>query len=647
MKSIYILVLLMFISCAKTKENKVAVDEISVDIQKEEIESVETKNINKTSLDVNEEDISGEYELVEGKSYDLKLETNVYHKSAIVFEKLSDTDYGYYYTDKSKDVRPIGYYGILRRIDNEYYHIDICDEDDVEGYSKDNFTNGIFINSKVKIITSSEELGMITYGGNFRKYMHYKKKKAQDKYHLSLVKELKSVQDNYKAYLLKYKKAKNYDKNKLEIELVSNNGHWKTVHHHKEDYAKFKTNHNSYQDPTQNDHRFVKLDADFLEEFNNSEFVTRINDIPTKSLPLIEDTNFDSFIDADDINEVDEELLRIENLYPNFYKEGYNYRAINSYKLEIDKGFYAIVITVKKGDHEMETTLINYDATGNIIDYQLIAYDEIAEGMFRTQSKITTNKLVINEVVWKQEPQIKQVTYQIFEDGIIDGLDSRIVSENLSNIPIINIALKELRLNFLDVKIELITSKAHPDNQDDVIVVIPEIMKDDIDYFELKTHILIINNRSGEVMYKLFDNSILSDVTELKAISIDTAPYLVSENQIAFGIRAHHQGESVANPYENELLSLFVKSGDALKKILHNCNVMQYGGESYEDCFAEFTRIKSILTMEESKTNGYFDIAIKSTSTDIKKSMDDNGKCNTIEKENTEVKVLKFNGATY
>lgn len=57
--------------------------------------------------------------------------------------------------------------------------------------------------------------------------------------------------------------------------------------------------------------------------------------------------------------------------------------------------FHTVVITIKKGDNEMESRLINYDLDGNIIDSKVMAYDEIAEGMSMTNSKIERGKITV------------------------------------------------------------------------------------------------------------------------------------------------------------------------------------------------------------------------------------------------------------
>lgn len=64
------------------------------------------------------------------------------------------------------------------------------------------------------------------------------------------------------------------------------------------------------------------------------------------------------------------------------------------------KNFYSVVLTVKKGENEIETSLVNYDLEGNIIDLLIVAYDEIAESFFKKQSKIDKDKITVKSIEW-------------------------------------------------------------------------------------------------------------------------------------------------------------------------------------------------------------------------------------------------------
>ncbi|MDC6384662.1 hypothetical protein PP180_04765 [Muricauda sp. SK9] len=388
---------------------------------------------------------------------------------------------------------------------------------------------------------------------------------------------------------------------------------------------------------------------------NNQEttlsFVEVIALTKTKELPHIDTTNFDRFIEEEDIKKVDTRALSIEKIYPDFYAEASRYRAMDSYKVALSPDFHTVVVTFRKGDFEMESTLINYDLEGNIIDHQLIAYDEVAEGMSRIESRISGNKITMNRIFWTEKKEIEQEEFSIKDNGKIEALDSRSLSETLTDYTMVLSVLKTLGLHPLEVKTDLIVSKTWNQYPGSEIVVIPEIVDEGEHFFELNTHIAIVDNQTGNITHRFFEsvktNQWVSDAVVLKEIKIDTAPYQLSEEKMAFGIRVHYYGMSRANPYENETLSLFVKSGGSLQKVLTNYSVIDYGGEWDTNCQGEFMRTGGTLILSEERTNGWFDILAKSKITKTKNEENENGECVATETTSTETIVLKFNGEEY
>ena len=211
--------------------------------------------------------------------------------------------------------------------------------------------------------------------------------------------------------------------------------------------------------------------------------------------------------------------------------------------------------------------------------------------------------------------------------------------------------LKQLKLDRSKCKMDLVALKAIPNNPDETIVVIPEIVEEEEYYFELNSHILIVDSKTGKIKYNYFEssntNNWVSDAIQLTSIAIDTAPYQISEQNRAFGIIVRYVGSSRANPYESETIALFTKSGDTLKKILNNYEIMYNGGEWDTDCVGEFVMHKKTLIISTNKTNDYFDIIVKNKIITTKNYIDVNGECNAKEKSSTEKSLFKFNVIDY
>lgn len=107
--------------------------------------------------------------------------------------------------------------------------------------------------------------------------------------------------------------------------------------------------------------------------------------------------------------------------------------------------------------------------------------------------------------------------------------------------------------------------------------------------------------------------AISSDAVAFDGLAVDTARYQVGEGVRAFGIRSHFSHESMYNPFASENLSLFVVQGQALRPLLSDLNVYQYGGESEGRCQGQFSTRKRTLAMATTRSHGFADLIVKTT----------------------------------
>lgn len=402
---------------------------------------------------------------------------------------------------------------------------------------------------------------------------------------------------------------------------------------------------------TQGAVEIIETALDTLPKSVHLDFAEVIANSQTKKLPHIEDTNFDSFIDEDDYDKVDAKALKLDQIYPDFNSEGHNYRAITIYKIPVNTNFHTIVTTIQHGDNEMETIIINYDTEGNIIDHKQVAFDEIAEGMSRTVSRISESKLTVNKIFWGNTKEVEEIEYEIRGNGTIEKVSVKRLNDSFKNFALINGVLTDLNLDWVQTKTDLITTLEHPDNPNESIVVIPEVVDEGEQYFDLNSHIVIADNRSGKIMNKYFEshqtNQWISDAIELNEIQIAPNLFEITENKVAFGLYVSYFGHSRVNPYQNKTLSLFMKSKDSLIKVLANYTVAMNRGEWDGDCDGRFKGEEKAVVMSTKKTNDHFDILINNKITETKIFKDNDGECQTEKSFHVKSNVLKFNGSTY
>jgi len=214
---------------------------------------------------------------------------------------------------------------------------------------------------------------------------------------------------------------------------------------------------------------------------------------------------------------------------------------------------------------------------------------------------------------------------------------------------LIDNVIEQLELDYGNVDSEFLRYKVNPANPKETIVFIPVTVEEDgEDFFQLSSYLVIADNETENIMYTYFEpNSIQSDAIYLEEISIDTFPYHIDEDHRAFGIKVSHRSGSQPNPYSTSVLSLYVRFGDKLTKILKDYTVSEFNGEGDAICTGEFTRQEKTLSMSTDQTNRFHDILVKNKITDTMTFKDKDGECNAEEVLTFSESVLKFNEGGY
>lgn len=377
----------------------------------------------------------------------------------------------------------------------------------------------------------------------------------------------------------------------------------------------------------------------------NETFKEAFQKLPLKSLPI----QATILKDEEIIIGINPVALNLPSIYEFWFDKNYNYQLISGYRLNLSNEFYTVILKIKIGEIDQEHRLINYDFEGKIIDSIQVAIFSDGEYEYSTtKSTINQNEILITSNFFIKDTDEKE-EMQRFIKISPDG--------KLKEIP-----EKEFFLDFVAKELNIVNSKRikdleafklQPNNPEEAIVVIPEIVEgsEEEDFFTLNTHIAIVHLKTKTITHKYFEssktNDWVSDAIRLDEIKIDTAPYLVHETTRAFGVSVHYFGSSRVNPYHNQKLSLFVKEKGILNNILHNFSMEMNIGEWNGNCDGEFESEKKTLIVSDKKTNGYFDFIIKNTIAKTKNFETEDGDCNEKEEIKKETSVLKFNGKIY
>lgn len=144
------------------------------------------------------------------------------------------------------------------------------------------------------------------------------------------------------------------------------------------------------------------------------EYELKLPSATAISFPYTDSTNFDNFkeeniLDSSQVNFL--KLKEVNDQVQNFYLK---------YKIPFSQNFESYVISYEYGEHELFTTLINYDKKYNIVDKIDLSYDETAESQFRKSSTIWKDSIKIEDISYTEDqPKIESIVYKISHDGKI------------------------------------------------------------------------------------------------------------------------------------------------------------------------------------------------------------------------------------
>jgi len=165
-----------------------------------------------------------------------------------------------------------------------------------------------------------------------------------------------------------------------------------------------------------------KIESNQMNESENVSIDTSIladliNKLKVRELPYYDSTNFDNSDDYEPLKTDWIRFLKLEQIYP------YDLTTVDNIwirdRLNISDNFISLVIGFYPGEHELFITLVNFSNDYDLIDFETIAYDEIAESCMRTESYLDKNKIAIFETDYCYEQATDTINYKIENTGEI------------------------------------------------------------------------------------------------------------------------------------------------------------------------------------------------------------------------------------
>lgn len=152
-------------------------------------------------------------------------------------------------------------------------------------------------------------------------------------------------------------------------------------------------------------------------EIDTMKIINFINQVKKQKIPYYDSTNFDNVMTTEFLTDDFIHFLALKQIFP------YEMTRVESIwirnKITLSDTFISLIFGFYLNEHELYTTLVTYTKGFNLIDYQRIAYDEIAESCNRTESYFDINQINVFNLIFCNEMQNDTVNFIVTNTGKI------------------------------------------------------------------------------------------------------------------------------------------------------------------------------------------------------------------------------------
>lgn len=191
--------------------------------------------------------------------------------------------------------------------------------------------------------------------------------------------------------------------------------------------------------------------------------------------------------------------------------------------------------------------------------------------------------------------------------------------------------------------------KVWPANPAQTLAVLPMAQSgstDDDKVYDVE--VVVADSQSGKIVAHRFEKAaITSDAIMLRAIALDTAPWRLTPQTVAFGVRTNFEGSSRVNPFSQTSLSLYVIDGATLRKVVDNLATQKSGGEWDGNCAGSFSDTSRAVSVGPEGKSGYAKLVVSEktiTTTNTPTRNDCASKARTAKGANV---TLEYDGSHY
>lgn len=140
---------------------------------------------------------------------------------------------------------------------------------------------------------------------------------------------------------------------------------------------------------------------------------------PVKEVPLIDSTSFSNHKSGELLTR---KQMRNLDLYTVLGRKDLKDEKAKigiSYLPKLSNNFTSIVYYFYSDDNILQSILVNYDTNFKLIDYQMVAFDEIADGFLRATSTINKDQIILKEYNSNISNEPTELVFSISSEGKI------------------------------------------------------------------------------------------------------------------------------------------------------------------------------------------------------------------------------------